>query len=121
PTAPAVELSERCPTRLCTTDDRPWQLTRERLGVSGGCSMRRRAAEFTTTPETPAPRLFCPTCDQLLVYRQTVFNGVQPPERWDYFHCATCGPFEYRHRTRRLRETDMWPMRVAPFKKQLSS
>jgi predicted RNA-binding Zn-ribbon protein involved in translation (DUF1610 family) len=63
----------------------------------------RRHPEFTTTPETPAPQLFCPECDKPLVYRQTVLNGVNPIERWDFFACRTCGEFEYRHRTRRLR------------------
>jgi hypothetical protein len=37
------------------------------------------------------------------VYRQTVLNGIKPLERWDYFDCRRCGPFEYRHRTRKLR------------------
>jgi len=64
---------------------------------------RHRRAQFTTTPETPAPHLICPECDTPLVYRTTVLNGVQPLERWDFFECRTCGPFEYRHRTRRLR------------------
>jgi hypothetical protein len=40
-----------------------------------------------------------------LVYHHTVLGGVTPPERWDYLDCRTCGPFEYRHRTRRLRRT----------------
>jgi hypothetical protein len=62
-----------------------------------------RRAQFTSNPETPAPQLLCPACDTPLVYRKTVLNGVQPIERWDFFECRTCGPFEYRHRTRRLR------------------
>lgn len=67
--------------------------------------MVKRAASFTSEPETPAPVLTCPTCDSLLVYRQTVIDGVQPRERWDYLECRMCGPFEYRHRTRQLRST----------------
>ena len=62
-----------------------------------------RKAVFTTTPETPAPQLLCPKCDRPLVYRTTVLSGVRPVERWDFFECRTCGPFEYRHRTRCLR------------------
>ena len=65
----------------------------------------RRSATFTSTPDTPAPQLLCPTCDAALVYRQTVISGVKPIERWDYFDCRTCGPFVYRDRTRKLRPT----------------
>jgi len=66
--------------------------------------MRRQLrAQFTTSAETPPPQLFCPECDKLLVYRQTGVNGVNPIERWPFFECRTCGKFEYRQRTRRLR------------------
>jgi hypothetical protein len=71
-------------------------------------------ATFTTLPDTPAPQLLCPTCDRLLVYRQTVLNGVKPLERWDYFECQRCGCFDYRHRTRKLRYTTDVPFRPAP-------
>src|SRR4051812_21363281 len=77
--------------------------------ASQGDPMKHRTASFTDTPETAAPQLLCPTCDRPLVYRQTVFNGVNPLERWDYYDCRTCGPFEYRQRTRRLRLTDSAP------------
>jgi len=61
---------------------------------------------FTSMPETPAPILNCPTCDSQLTYRQTVFGGVRPPERWDHLECRPCGrPYEYRHRTRQRRPT----------------
>jgi|RhiMetdeSRZDD1v2_1073273.scaffolds.fasta_scaffold101750_3 hypothetical protein len=63
----------------------------------------RRTAHVTSTPDTPAPQLFCPACDRPLVYRQTVIGGVKPLERWDYFECGACGPFVYRDRTRALR------------------
>lgn len=63
----------------------------------------KRAAQFTSSPEVKAPVLTCPNCDHALVYKQTVFSGVKPLERWDYFQCATCGPFVYRQRTRALR------------------
>jgi hypothetical protein len=71
--------------------------------------VRERHAVFTATPDPPAPQLWCPTCDRPLVYRQTVLNGVKPPDRWDLFECRTCGAFEYRQRTRRLR-----PIREQP-------
>jgi len=65
----------------------------------------KRAARFTCEPDTPAPALSCPSCQAQLIYKQTVFGGVRPEERWDYLECRTCGPFEYRHRTRQLRPT----------------
>jgi len=77
---------------------------------SGGTEARpkrvRRAATFTSTPDTAAPQLMCPTCDRPLIYRQTVISGIRPIERWDYFDCPTCGAFVYRDRTRKLRPTD---------------
>lgn len=63
-----------------------------------------RRAIFTATPDVPAPELRCPTCDQSLVYRQTVISGVKPVERWDYFECRACGLYVYRERTRKLRK-----------------
>src|SRR5438093_12033926 len=63
----------------------------------------RRTAHVTSSPDTPAPQMFCPTCDRPLIYRQTVVGGVKPLERWDYFDCRTCGRFVYRDRTRQLR------------------
>jgi predicted RNA-binding Zn-ribbon protein involved in translation (DUF1610 family) len=65
----------------------------------------RRAATFTSTPDTAAPELRCPNCDRPLLYRQTVISGIRPIERWDYFDCRTCGAFVYRDRTRKLRPT----------------
>jgi hypothetical protein len=67
--------------------------------------MRRRSAHITTTPDPEPPQLLCPTCVRPLVYRQTIIGGVQPIERWDQFECRACGPFEYRYRTRKLRES----------------
>ena len=66
-------------------------------------SMVPRAAEFTHHPDVPAPDLRCPTCDSSLVYRETIYSGIQPKERWDCYDCRICGPLEYRQRTRRLR------------------
>ena len=65
--------------------------------------MVKSATSVTTKPDKPAPVLWCPICDSLLAYRQTVISGVQPPERSDHFECRTCGPFEFRHRTQQLR------------------
>jgi hypothetical protein len=64
--------------------------------------MRDRSTTFTSDPEPPALQLLCPLCNQLLLYRETVFGGISPRERWDYFECTTCGRFQYRDRTRKL-------------------
>ena len=62
----------------------------------------QRAAVVSDNPTT-APSLRCPTCDRDLDYVRSITSGVQPVERWDQFTCPACGPYEYRHRTRKLR------------------
>ena len=60
----------------------------------------------TTTPPIAPPLLKCPECDQPLRYVRSHIGGVtaQNSEQWDYFECtATCGTFQYRERTRKLR------------------
>jgi len=49
------------------------------------------------------PTLWCPGCDTLLVYQRSHLSGAGRTERWDEYECPTCGPFTYRHRTRKLR------------------
>lgn len=63
--------------------------------------------ETATPPERP-PSLVCPSCDRPLRYRRSHIGGVSTryPEQWDEFVCPTpgsCGAFEYRQRTRKLR------------------
>jgi two-component system, cell cycle response regulator DivK len=60
----------------------------------------------TTTPPSRPPVLRCPCCDGALVYERSHLGGVsqRQPEQWDDFVCLVCGTFEYRHRTRKLRE-----------------
>jgi CheY-like chemotaxis protein len=60
----------------------------------------------TTTPDVPAIDLSCPICNQALKYQETFIGGVssRQSERWDYYVCLKCGPFQYRQRTRRLRQ-----------------
>jgi hypothetical protein len=62
------------------------------------------ARRSTSTPPTPPPNLRCPTCDAALTYNFSHLGGVSErfPEQWDYFTCADCGVFRYRHRTRKL-------------------
>jgi CheY-like chemotaxis protein len=59
----------------------------------------------TTTPPASPPSLMCPSCDRPLVFVQSYIGGVsvKHPEQWDDFDCPSCGRFEYRHRTRKLR------------------
>jgi hypothetical protein len=63
-----------------------------------------RQAISTNKPSSPAPPLTCPLCDGALRYVQTIYGGVKPAERWDQYGCHKCGSFEYRHRTRKLRQ-----------------
>ena len=60
----------------------------------------------TTTPPAPPPALRCPSCDGPLAYEHSHLGGVshRQPEQWDTYMCPACGTFEYRHRTRKLRE-----------------
>jgi hypothetical protein len=64
---------------------------------------KRSHHAVTSRPQTPAPQLPCPSCTSTLRYRETTYGGRQPAERWDRYECDACGPFEYRHRTNRLR------------------
>jgi len=68
-------------------------------------AMRRNLRRTTITAilDAPAPKLICPQCGWLLVYRLSILGGIKPLERWDYLDCPKCGPFEYRHRTRAIR------------------
>jgi CheY-like chemotaxis protein len=66
---------------------------------------RRLQRQRTTNPPITPPSLRCPSCDATLVYEQSYIGGVSERaiEQWDYFACARCGPFQYRHRTRKLK------------------
>jgi CheY-like chemotaxis protein len=63
----------------------------------------------TTMPSSPRPALLCPSCECPLTYRCSRIGGVstRDPEQWDYYVCpASCGTFQFRHRTRKLRRVD---------------
>jgi CheY-like chemotaxis protein len=78
---------------------------------STGRAVTRRARsrtfrrEHTTTPPVMPPALHCPSCQSLLVYEHSQTGGVneRSSEQWDYLRCLTCGPYQYRQRTRKLR------------------
>lgn len=58
----------------------------------------------TATPAVPSPSLACPCCERPLTHQRSYVGGVLTrTEQWDEFQCATCGRFEYRHRTASLR------------------
>jgi two-component system, chemotaxis family, chemotaxis protein CheY len=67
---------------------------------------KRRRPFATTTPPSPPPTIACPFCGVKLTYEESHIGGVirGNPERWDYFTCGRCGRFQYRHRTRKLRQ-----------------
>jgi CheY-like chemotaxis protein len=61
----------------------------------------------TTVPPIVPPTLICPTCDHSLQYLRSHVGGVSAlnSEQWDYYECAAgCGTFQYRQRTRKLRQ-----------------
>jgi two-component system, chemotaxis family, chemotaxis protein CheY len=69
---------------------------------------KTHARFMTTTPPAHPPELRCPSCDAALTYRYSYVGGVNRgnAEQWDCYVClgsASCGAFEYRHRTRKLR------------------
>ncbi len=76
-----------------------------------GIKSRSYARRFTTTPPNLPPCIFCPSCAAQLVYVNSHVGGVSAshPEQWDYFTCATCGTFRYRHRTRKLTSSEDLP------------
>jgi CheY-like chemotaxis protein len=72
-----------------------------------GAGVRSIARMQTIHPPQLPPPLICPVCQAALVYQHSHTGGVnaQSPEQWDYFECPGCGPFQYRHRTRKLKAT----------------
>ena len=71
--------------------------------VVGRPTRRRTPSVMTSAPVPPAPPLTCPQCSEPLSYRHTVFGGIEESERWDYYECWTCGPFQLRQRTGAVR------------------
>jgi DNA-binding response OmpR family regulator len=67
---------------------------------------RQHARGETTTPPLFPPQLHCPACDRPLTYLRSHVGGVSAShsEQWDDYECnSTCGQFQYRQRTRKLR------------------
>ena len=77
---------------------------------SGRLTQNKAHVRFNTrTPAQPPPDLRCRLCDGELTYQFSHIGGVNEhhPEQWDYFVCPrSCATYEYRQRTRKLREVD---------------
>jgi len=74
------------------------------LARSGDIRGRRGQSLTTKTPPVAPPELRCPSCDGPLRYEHSHVGGRQSPEQWDYFVCGACGVFQYRQRSRQLRQ-----------------
>ena len=73
---------------------------------SSGCAPARDdGSVFTSSPSVAPPLFDCPICRRVLIYRRTCLRRVSRDriERWDDFDCGSCGQFQYRWRTRKLR------------------
>jgi DNA-binding response OmpR family regulator len=60
----------------------------------------------SATHRAHPPELLCPSCNRWLAYGHSHVGGINDrhPEQWDYYMCsASCGTFQYRQRTRKLR------------------
>jgi two-component system chemotaxis response regulator CheY len=67
---------------------------------------RAYARVETASPPIRPPSILCPACDRELAYERSYLGGVsgKHPEQWDDYKCpGSCGTFEYRQRTRKLR------------------
>jgi CheY-like chemotaxis protein len=86
---------------------RPIEETCGRRPNQRGFGVRSVRREQTTTPPRTPPPLICPICQTALVYQHSHTGGVnaRTPEQWDYYQCSACGPYQYRHRTRKLKAT----------------
>jgi len=64
------------------------------------------ARTMTSMPPLLPPELTCSACDAPLKYEHSFVGGVSErhSEQWDYYTCPQCGTFQYRQRTRKLRQ-----------------
>jgi hypothetical protein len=97
--------------RVCATPDAPETIdaAAEPNGGASAQPARRMKSHtyqrhYTTAPPRVPPQLHCPGCDGKLSYVNSHVGGVSEnfPEQWDYFACERCGPYCYRHRSRKL-------------------
>jgi CheY-like chemotaxis protein len=78
-----------------------------KLMSSAHSQSKRYQRSETTAPPSRPPELLCPRCDHPLMYEKSHVGGVSArhSEQWDSYECPSgCGRFQYRQRTRKLRE-----------------
>jgi CheY-like chemotaxis protein len=83
-------------------------LSREAAG-SRPSLVRAHPRFETSSPPSLPPVLTCPACDRTLMYQRSHIGGVSSrrSEQWDYYVClSSCGTFQYRQRTRKLRRLE---------------
>jgi len=96
----STTVRDRAVAQVDRSTELPTRSNSERVSLT-----RSHKRFVTTMPPLPPPALKCPCCLHPLTYRQSHIGGVSKrhSEQWDYFSCGTCGGFQYRHRTRKLR------------------
>ncbi len=99
------ERSAAARARLVEQVARSQQILERSENVRRRVMSRTYRRETTATPPQPPPELRCPDCFGPLTYERSHVGGVSQlhPEQWDDYNCSNCGPYQYRHRTRRLR------------------
>jgi CheY-like chemotaxis protein len=85
----------------------------KRPAPGGACGTRGKSRSFprytTNNPSLSPPALRCLWCDRPLQYTRSHVGGVssREPEQWDYYTCPVgCGEFQYRQRTRKIRQVE---------------
>ncbi len=111
PTLPETLASEAKRLLTGASERREHPASTRAIAADRGGAKRRtvlskvHARMTTTMPPKPPPMLTCPSCDRALIYEFSHVGGVSERhmEQWDYFRCSSCGSFEYRQRTRKVR------------------
>jgi two-component system chemotaxis response regulator CheY len=111
------------PILVVTTDTRPAELERARAAGADAILVKplspdalliqvqqlltsSRYLHSNSATQRAHPELLCPSCTGWLRHERSHIGGVNDrhPEQWDYYVCsASCGTFQYRQRTRKLR------------------
>jgi CheY-like chemotaxis protein len=99
------------PGTTCDKWSAPVIRSERQVHESNGRSRRRLSRTHlrgeTDLPPSAPPALICPDCDRPLDYKSSHIGGVSVhnAEQWDYFVCTgSCGMFQYRQRTRKIRK-----------------
>jgi len=101
-----ARLGKPCTPELLVAEIQRLDLPRRETPQSSGRARKTFDRFETTHPPLAPPSLQCPSCDGPLRYVHSHIGGVSArhPEQWDDFLCPSCGMFQYRQRTRRLRQ-----------------